>query len=218
MKKQILRLTIIILSGALLVSRVQAQSLFTYSGGNGTPLTLTLNSDIQFTVSADVTAQYGIGFSITNAFASPQTPNGVMISISSGLVLSDSLGDLPATSANVGVPFLTNPDPGLPYNTANLNETTLYLFYSFPSSGGPPETVDLPAGDVITLSAGSAVTTGNFSWPTPALATDATVVVHDGMANLLDAIPAEPVPEPATLAFAGLGALGCVLMFWRRKS
>jgi hypothetical protein len=27
-----------------------------------------------------------------------------------------------------------------------------------------------------------------------------------------------PVPEPTTLAFAGLGALGCVLMFWRRKS
>jgi hypothetical protein len=27
-----------------------------------------------------------------------------------------------------------------------------------------------------------------------------------------------PVPEPAMLAFAGLGALGCVPMFWRRKS
>jgi hypothetical protein len=27
-----------------------------------------------------------------------------------------------------------------------------------------------------------------------------------------------PVPEPTTLAFAGLGVLGCVLMFWRRKS
>jgi hypothetical protein len=27
-----------------------------------------------------------------------------------------------------------------------------------------------------------------------------------------------PVPEPTTLALAGLGALGCVLMFWRRKS
>ena len=27
-----------------------------------------------------------------------------------------------------------------------------------------------------------------------------------------------PVPEPATLAFGGLGVLGCVLMFWPRKS
>jgi hypothetical protein len=26
------------------------------------------------------------------------------------------------------------------------------------------------------------------------------------------------VPEPTTLALAGLGVLGCVLMFWRRKS
>ena len=27
-----------------------------------------------------------------------------------------------------------------------------------------------------------------------------------------------PAPEPTTLAFAGLGVLGCVLMFWQRKS
>jgi hypothetical protein len=26
------------------------------------------------------------------------------------------------------------------------------------------------------------------------------------------------VPEPSTLALAGLDGLGCVLMFWRRKS
>lgn len=28
----------------------------------------------------------------------------------------------------------------------------------------------------------------------------------------------EPTPEPSTLALAGLGVLGCVLMFWPRKS
>jgi hypothetical protein len=33
-----------------------------------------------------------------------------------------------------------------------------------------------------------------------------------------DVTAVAPVPEPATLALAGLGALGCVLMFCRRKS
>lgn len=33
-----------------------------------------------------------------------------------------------------------------------------------------------------------------------------------------DVTAVAPVPEPATLALAGLGALGCVLMFWRRKN
>ena len=64
-------LAIVILSGALLVSTIQAQSLFTYSGGNGSPLDVTLNSDIQFTVTANVTALYGIGFAITDAYSSP---------------------------------------------------------------------------------------------------------------------------------------------------
>jgi hypothetical protein len=65
-----------------------AQSLFTYSGGNNTPLSLSLNSEIQFTLPDNVTAQYGIGFSITNAFSSSQTPGGVLINILSGLSLT----------------------------------------------------------------------------------------------------------------------------------
>ncbi len=38
-------------------------------------------------------------------------------------------------------------------------------------------------------------------------------VVYDNLtANI------QNVPEPATLALAGLGVLGCLLMFWDRKS
>jgi len=201
-------LAIIILSGALLASRVQALDLFTYSGGNGTPLSLSLNSDIQFTVQSDVMAQYGIGFSILNAFSSPQTPNGNMFNISSGLTLTDSrLGTLSVSGVSVGVPFLSS----APHNTANLNYETLYLFFQFPSMGS----LNLSAGDVITLSTGSGVSSGNFSWPTPTLAPDATIVAHDGWGDLLANIPVEPVPEPTTMALAGLGVLS--LLFRHRK-
>jgi hypothetical protein len=39
-----------------------------------------------------------------------------------------------------------------------------------------------------------------------------------GVDNTPVTITTEPVPEPATLALTGLGALGCVLMFRRRNS
>ena len=208
-------LAIVILSGALLVSTIQAQSLFTYSGGNGSPLDVTLNSDIQFTVTANVTALYGIGFAITDAYSSPQTstpgsPDEVMFTVTSGLTLSDSMGAIPSLSmVTVGVPVLGAPSSG--YNTASLNNETFTLFFeTYPNSAS------LPVGDVITLSPGTGVSMGNYASIAPTCAPDDTIVVHDGMANLLDAIPTEPVPEPTTLALAGLGGLG-LLAFRRRK-
>jgi hypothetical protein len=44
------------------------------------------------------------------------------------------------------------------------------------------------------------------------------LIASGGATGSLTWLTLEPVPEPATLAFAGLGALGCVLLFWRRKS
>jgi len=183
-----------------------AQNLFTYSGGNDTALSLSLNSDLQFTLQNDVMAQYGIGFSITNAFSSPQTPGGYQINILSGMTLSDSMGDLSTGIANVGVPDA----PPAPDNTANLNDNTFYLFFQFPT--GPEE---LPAGDVITLTAGSAVTMDNFPSPTPVIAPDDNVVVHDGMADELTII--SPAPEPSMLALSALSGVGGLLCFRRRK-
>jgi hypothetical protein len=216
MDKQIIRITLglALFGAALSSSRIQAQSLFTYSGGNGSPLDVTLNSDIQFTVTANVTAQYGIGFAITDAYSSPQTstvgsPDEVMFTVTSGLTLSDSMGAIPSYSMiTVGVPVLGAPSSG--YNTASLNDETFTLFFeTYPNSAS------LPVGDVITLSPGTGVSM-NYASIAPTCAPDDTIVVHDGEANLLDSISTEPVPEPTTLALAGLGGLG-LLLIRRRK-
>ena len=204
MKKHIAAIGLGIILGSRLAA--SAQDFFTYSGGNGTPLALTLNRDLQFTLSDTVSVPYGIGFSITNAFSSLQSPGGYVINILSGLNLSDSMGALSISMENVGVPLA----PPAPDNTAGLSDTTFYLFFQFPVA---PE--QLPAGDVITLTAGSAVTVSNIPLPTPVLPSGAGVIVHDGMADQLAVIPA-PAPEPATLALAGLGLAGGAI-FRRRK-
>lgn len=209
-------ISILLLGGSLMSAKAQGTDLFTYSGGDGTPLTLAMNADLQFTVQSDITAEYGIGFSFLNAFATPQAAGGNQLVVSSGLTLTDSrLGPLALTCVSVGSPYIQND----PYNTAGLDHTTLYLFFQVSGAS-----VDLQAGDVITASAGSGVTSGSFSMPTPVLPANATVIVHDGDADLLNTIPMSsvvfaspgPVPEPSTLALAAVGGL-VALRFRRRK-
>ena len=210
-------LSILLLGATWLTAQAQGPALFTYSGGNGTPLALSLNADLQFTVASDVTAAYGIGFSILNAFGTPQTPGGNQLMVSSGLTLTDSrLGQLTLSCVQVGSPFLQ----GAPHNTAGLDNTTLYLFFQVNSPS-----LNLLAGDVITASAGSGVTSGNFFLPTPMLPDNSTLIVHDGNADLLGAIPVSsvvfaspgPVPEPSMLALSAVGGMGALLCFRRRK-
>jgi len=77
-----------------------------------------LNANLQFTVQSDITAEYGIGFSFLNAFASPQTPGGSLLNIASGLTLTDSwLGQLALPCMSVGLPYLQCD----PYNTVAGN-------------------------------------------------------------------------------------------------
>jgi len=194
MKNQILGFTLgLALFGAALAA--PAQSLLTFSGGNGTPLDFTLNSAVQYTVQPGVTMQYGMGIAIPDAYASPQTFYTLPCNILSGLTVTDSrLGVLAGSVLNVGVPNLA-PSPN---NTANLDYQTFYIF---------PNLIvwqtNFQTGDVITISAGSAVTSSSYSYAPPTVQPSSSIVLFDGNENFLTTI----TPTPGTL-HAGAGRSG----------
>ena len=176
-----------------------AQGYFSYDNATQT---LTLNSQIQFTVQTNTPISYGIGFAVTNAFTSSQSPGGMQF-FASGFNLSDSLGAFSASSSSVNVPYLLAP------NTANLNDTTLTVFFSFADT-------TLPVGDVITLTSGSGQSE-YFSFVTPDnISINAPVVIHDGTDNLIGSVSA--VPESSTYALFGIGAIGMLFVLRRKRT
>ena len=176
-----------------------AQGYFSYDNATQT---LTLNSQIQFTVQTNTPISYGIGFAVTNAFTSSQAPGGKQF-FASGFNLSDSLGAFSASSSSVNVPYLLAP------NTANLNDTTLTVFFSFADT-------TLPVGDVITLTSGSGQSE-YFSFVTPDnISINAPGVIHDGTDNLIGSVSA--VPESSTYALFGIGAIGMLFVLRRKRT
>ncbi len=142
-----------ILIATFIALAVQAQSLITVSGGNGTPLSVTLNYDVSYTVQEGYTPQYGMGIAIYNAYSPTNAPYSIYCMLLSGFTVTDSrLGTLSQLSNgfNVGIPDLASS----PNNTANLDFGT---FYIFPNLNPFPT---FQAGDVITIQAGTVVTSG----------------------------------------------------------
>lgn len=204
MKTHLLELTCgLVLLGATMT--VPAQSLFTFSGGNGTPLDITLNSAVQYTIQPGVTMNFGMGIAIPDAYASPQTDYSLPCDVLSGLTVTDSrLGVLSLSVLNAGVPGLNSS----PYNTANLDYQT---FYFFPNLSGSPS---FQVGDTITISAGTAITSGDYTLAPPTDLSSSSIVLFDGLEDMLTTIT--PTPEPTTLALAGLGSLSLLLL--RRRN
>ncbi len=118
------------------------------------------------------------------------------------------------------------------YANANLNVSlngqTIGTFTNIMSSSGSRNTDFLfdqqvsgvTVGDTLTFTFNGLQNLGS-AWAN--IDIDAASVDLILPTTITDLTPTEltnvaPVPEPATLAFAGLGVLGCVLMFWRRKS
>ena len=107
MKTKLIKLAYgVALLGAMAVdasNHAQAQGFF-YSGGNGTPLTVTLESDLQFPVTQTITDNGGaIIFYDNTAFSTSQAFQQSISAVVSGLVLTDSrTGIIPESSSIYG--------------------------------------------------------------------------------------------------------------------
>ena len=201
MKTKLIKLAYgVALLGAMAVdasNHAQAQGFF-YSGGNGTPLTVTLESDLQFPVTQAITDNGGaIIFFNNTAFSTSQGTQQAMSAVLSGLVLTDSrTGIIPESSSIYG-------------NSACISSGYEFYIGFFTAANA----CDIRVGDVLTLSAGSATTLGAFDSPTPTPSD--SFVVNNNYGIQIGAGTFAPVPEPSTMALAALG--GASLFLFRRR-
>ena len=202
MKTKLIKLAYgVALLGAMAVdasNHAQAQGFF-YSGGNGTPLTVTLESDLQFPVTQTITDNGGaIIFYDNTAFSTSQAFQQSISAVVSGLVLTDSRTGI--------IPAMT----GRSYDGCASTYNNIFFYGYFTAT----RTCDIQVGDVLTLSAGSATTLGAFDSPTPTPSD--SFVVENNYGTQIGAGTFAPVPEPSTMALAALGGAS-LLLFRRRK-
>jgi hypothetical protein len=123
------------------------------------------------------------------------------------------------------------PDSGLP--TANITQPADLMFFTPPNDNfmlspitvvdGNPYAYIMGVMGSPDFDLGTPFTATTFSWQFFDQFVDITtdqglLTMNSATLSQVTVTGVEPVPEPATLALAGLGALGCVLLFWRRES
>ncbi len=184
-------LSLLLLAGGLFTAaslQAQSQAAFTFTGGNNTPLTLTLAAPVIYTITAGGTngplfvlqniANEALGYQ-------PAVTGSLTYSIDGGALQSITV--LSAGNIHVG----------------NIQLTDWYLFGDNAFSG----TV-FQVGDVVTLFSGSITTSGvhaNFPAAPPASGLYSTFIA-DGTGTNISA-----VPEPGSLALLGIGGGGLLL-------
>ena len=176
-------------------SSARAQANLTFSGGNGTPLTLTLGEPVSYVVTADpADAQEEIVFQGLGNFSSSQYD--VSYGLSGTLDFSIDGGasyPLQELVSNNGV--------------GAIQATDAYVYnYSNPA---------ITVGDVVVLGAGTLTTSTPFADAPPADGSFGTFIA--GGAGDDVSTPGVAVPEPSSWALLGVGA-GWLGLTLRRRA
>jgi hypothetical protein len=179
-----------------------AQANIQFEGGNGTPLKITFTEDLVFTVQENFVANQTFMIVIPNVYTVAKSTTAYLSVVDAGrpeLEYKGSFG--PAREIRID-------------NYNDIHPTDLWLNFN-------ALTVAPKIGETLTVTAGTAITDGSWSQnitPDNMGLRDVFLVNWNSGLRKTDRITTMvefvPVPEPSTLALAGLGGL---LLFRRRK-
>ena len=179
-------------------SDARAQGMLTFSGGNGAPLTLTLNAPVTYVITTAADAYNGPSFNFQGV--------GNVFHLS-------NVG----TAASGTIAFTINGRAAQTVNTLNsgygygdLTAADAYIYGAMPG---------VAVGDTVVLQAGTLTTSGNFAGAPPASGSYPTFI-FDGYGDRLDVVNgvAGPVPEPSTWALLAVGTAAFTLALRQRRS
>ena len=176
--------TATLLLATLGASHARAQAMLTFTGGNNTALTLTLNAPVTYTITASAGNNLSPFFDfqgVGNVFSNLGVSGTITFTINGGVAQT-------FTNLNSGVTL------------GSIAATDAYIFGSEPG---------VVVGNTVVLQAGTLTTANNFAGAPPASGSYQTFIT-DGQGNKLDAVngvSAVPEPDTWTWLLVGVGAL-----------
>lgn len=176
----------------LLGTSAQGQANLTFSGGSGSPFTLTLTQPVTYTV-------------LTSAGTSP-------------IFLFDGVGNVFGGGGDAVTGSITYTINGGSPQTINLMASgvtagsiapdDLYFYGAF---------LGVTAGDVVILNAGSVTTNGNVAGAAPLGGAYNTFIIDGSNGNQVSG-PGTAVPEPEAIALAVFGGIVALLVSRKRRA
>jgi hypothetical protein len=157
-----LRFSLAVLSAlAIYIPAAQAQANLTFSGGNGNPLSISLQQPVSYTINNSQCALSTSGPIFL--FDEAGNPFGSGVLLNGTITFSVNAGAAqPITNANSGV------------IAGNVTPNDLFIYGQLQS---------VPNGSIVTLSAGTVTTTGNVAAAPPANGSFTTFIVDGNTGN-----------------------------------